>query len=71
VAALVARAGPGARTTALALDLLGRALDRGVAPARAEADADLDSLRRDPGFRALLHRFGKTGPRESLDRRVR
>jgi tetratricopeptide (TPR) repeat protein len=70
VAALVARAAPGPRATAQALELLGRALDRGVAPTRAEADPDLDWLRRDPSFRALLARWGKSGPREGLEPHV-
>jgi tetratricopeptide (TPR) repeat protein len=71
VAALATRATPGARATAQALDLLDRALDRGIAPARAAADPDLESLRSHPKFHALLVRSGKLESRESPEHRVR
>jgi serine/threonine protein kinase/tetratricopeptide (TPR) repeat protein len=71
VAAIAAEASPGPRAVGQALELLRRALEYGVPPARASADPDLTAIRRDPRFMALMSRFAASEPPPKHDQVVR
>jgi tetratricopeptide (TPR) repeat protein len=57
--ALLSRSAADPRLAPLALDLLRRALDSGMSPARLADDPDLDALRKLPNYSRLLNRDNK------------
>jgi serine/threonine protein kinase/tetratricopeptide (TPR) repeat protein len=71
VAAIAARSAPSPRAVSQALDLLQRALIRGVPPTRAAADPDLTAIRRDPRFRTIVARSTEPDRPQTPDRAVR
>jgi serine/threonine protein kinase/tetratricopeptide (TPR) repeat protein len=71
VAAIAADASPSPRAVGQALDLLRRALECGVPPARAAADSDLAAIQRDPRFETLLARSAVPEHRKTREPIVR